>query len=454
MIKNISSFLIACVALLSITSCINNEGDDTIYYNDTAITAFTLGTLTVSHTTKASDRVTDSTYTTSLTGSDYKFNIDQMAKTIYNTDSLPVGTSVSGILATITSKNSGVILLNLRNASGEDSLAYYSSTDSIDFTNPVRIRVYNMQGTVYREYTVSVNVHKQDSDAFRWNTANAETETMARRKFVTLGNDTYLFGETEDWQTIGFKNNGGTWQRLSTSLYGNAYSSMTAFKGYLYTLNGSGVYRSADGENWSEVAENVNIERIVGASTTHLYAMTENGIAYSTDGAVWTADSLDDSAAQLPSEDVNFVCRTSAADNNVNRLLLIGNCDGKTMIWSKVEENDNAASTQPWAYYTEDTYNRKTLPYLQNLQVVDYGDNLLATGGVFSTFYTSPDMGLTWTATSTFALPSEATGSTVPAALGRDNSNMLYFSTAYSGSIYSGRLAVLGWKNWQTVFTK
>lgn len=454
MTKKFSSLFIALLAVLTFSSCLNSDDDETTYYDDTAITAFSLGTLNVKHTVKAHDGVTDSTYYTTLTGSNYKFSIDQLTRTIYNTDSLPVDSRVSKVLATITTKNSGMVVLNLHRQDGSDSLAYYSSTDSIDFSSPVRLRVYNMLATAYREYTVTVNVHKQLSNQFNWNTTTGPLENIGNRKIVFLGNNAYLYGVTLDGQTVGFQRNGDNWSQISTTLDRDAYKNMTAFNGYLYTLSGSNIYRSANGSDWSLVAEAQGIKQIVGASKTKLYALTENGVAYSTDGKTWTADRLDDEVSKLPAEDVNFICQTSKLDENVSHLILIGNLNGKTTIWSKVEENDNAQSTEPWAYYSDDDYNRKTLPYLSNLQVVSYNGGLLATGGDLSKFYTSPDMGLTWSTVSTYNLPEAMTGTAVQSTLAADSTNILYFSPMSSNTVLTGRLAILGWKDNQTVFTK
>lgn len=453
MTKKFSSLCIIALASFLLTSCLSDNDDDTTYYDDTAITAFSLGTLSVSHTTKAHDKVTDSTYYTTLTGSYYRFNIDQVNHTIYNTDSLPLGTRVSRVLATITTKNSGMAVLNLTRKDGTDSLTYYSSTDSIDFTNPVRIRVYNMRATAYREYTVTVNVHKQLANSFSWNTLSGQLESVDQRKIVFLGGDTYLFG-LENGQTVGYKKNGNTWERLSAQLGSNAYMNMTTFGNYIYTLNGNEIYRSANGSDWSLVSSAEGISRLAGASSTRLYALTSNGIAYSTDGSTWTTDSIDDSSALLPNEDVNFISQTSKLDESVNNLILIGNRDGKTVVWSKVEENDNDADSDPWTYYTDDEYNRKTLPYLQGLTVVPYDGGLLATGGNASVFYASPDMGLTWNTTSTYALPEALAGNGLHPALACDSNSMLYFTFDGSNSVLTGRLARLGWNDPQKVFTE
>lgn len=110
---------------------------------------------------KTSDGTKDSTYATTIAGSNYKFYIDQAAGKIYNADSLPVGTKISAALASITAKQSSPLLWVLKGKDNKDSLAYYSSSDSVDFSKPKEIRVYNNDYSAYRTYTITVNVHKE-----------------------------------------------------------------------------------------------------------------------------------------------------------------------------------------------------------------------------------------------------------------------------------------------------
>lgn len=452
MIRKISSLLIAAMALMSFASCMSDDDDDdTTYYDDTAITSFSLGTLKQKVVTKAADGVTDSTFTTTFSGSKYRFNIDQVAGTIYNNDSLPYGTDASHVLATITALNSGVVaIVNPSTTGGEDTVRYYISNDSIDFSSRVILRVYNMRATAYKDYTVNVNIHKQDGNAFNWNTTTGDFANVSGKKIVTLGSDVFLFGE-ENGQTVGFRKDGDAWQAVSSISDANAYKNMTVFNGYLYTIANNNISRSQDGESWETVAPAEGINAIAGASSSKLYAITDNGISYSTDGKTWTADNIDDSASLLPNEDINFISKVSITDDNVNRLNIIGNRDGKTVIWSKVEENDNASSTEPWAFYSLDEYNRKTLPYLQNLQVVAYDNGLLATGGDMTKFYYSPDQGLTWDVVSTYSLPQGFTGTATPFSLACDADNFLYLSKANDNRVLTGRLARTAWKQQDSV---
>lgn len=456
MTKNYSSLLLLLVGMLLLSSCLSDTSDEVVYYDDTAVTAFTLGTLNITYHTKASDGVTDSTYNSTLDCSGYHFHIDQVGQTIYNTDSLPVGIDAAHVLATITSKNSGTLVLNLRAKSGADSLAYYSFSDSIDFTNPVRIRVYNMMGTAYRQYTVHVNVHKQTGDEFSWKSADAGLQAVGARRLVEAGSTMFLFGQVNN-ATVGYRKTGTGWTALTsaTALDADAYLNMIAKGSTLYTLSGGKVLSSADGENWSTVATAAGLTRLLGATDKRMYALTANGISQSTDnGATWTADALDDDAAHLPATDANFVVQTSHVNDNTYNLTLLGNRDGKTVVWSKVEENADNSDAQPWSFYPADEYNRKTLPSLANLQVVLYGDQLLAAGGDFTKVYVSPDQGLTWSSSTAYALP-EAFGYTAaPFAFGTDSNHHLYISKSGSALVWTAQLARLAWADNRQVFTK
>lgn len=457
MIKNIPSLLLTIVSALLLTSCLSSNDEEVVYYEDTAVTAFSLGTLKITYHTTASDGVTDSTYTSTLDCSSYKFYIDQLSQTIYNPDSLPVGIDPSAALATVTTKNSGTAVLNLYSKSGADSLAYYSSNDSIDFTNPVRLRVYNMMGTAYREYTVHVNVHKESGDEFSWKATDAGLSTLASRRFVNAGSTFYLFGQSGD-NTVGYcRKDGAAWSALTmaTTLDADAYKNVIAQGTTLYTLSDNHILTSADGQTWTNVAEVPAIKQLLGATDQRLYALTDNGIMQSIDqGATWTSDSLDDEATNLPTGDINFIAQPSRINSDTYNLTLIGNRNGKTVVWSKVEEDAKLSQTQPWAFYSSDEYNRKTLPALSNLQVVAYDNQLFATGGDFSHIYTSPDQGLTWSTDDTYTLPDDFGLSATSFAFGVDSSNILYISKAGSSTIWSGRLARLAWANNQKVFTK
>ena len=108
--KIIFACLWMTMAVMVLSSCLGGDDDEILYPNDAAITAFSLGTLKRYMTTTKSDG-TDSTYTTTVSGSTYRFYIDQVNRTIYNPDSLPFGTDVEHVLCTVGSKNSSSIVI-------------------------------------------------------------------------------------------------------------------------------------------------------------------------------------------------------------------------------------------------------------------------------------------------------------------------------------------------------
>jgi hypothetical protein len=151
------------VATCLTTSCLSNSNEVTLY-DDMAVTSFTLGTLNrYLHTT--SDSGTDSVYKTTFAGSSYVMYIDQVGRKIFNRDSLPVGTDISRVICTIITRNNGVALLKSMTS---DSLSYYNSTDSIDFSKPRILRVYSSDGMGFSDYEVTLNVRKVEAGTFHW----------------------------------------------------------------------------------------------------------------------------------------------------------------------------------------------------------------------------------------------------------------------------------------------
>lgn len=414
--KLFSHVVIIVAAMLSLTSCLSDNNDtDMTYYTDTAITSFSLGTLNLVNHTKAKDGVTDSTYTTTFSASDYKFEIDQLAQTISNSDSLPKGTDVKHVLTTINTANSGTLLLVLKSKDDKDSLAYYSSTDSLDFTNPVRIRVYNMMLSAYREYTVKVNAHNESENEFAWNATPINNYAgLENRQFVSFDDKLFLIGLHEGTNNV-FGFNGTSWDKADKSI--------------------------------------AKDDNVIGTSKKYRYGIIDGKLMRAAiDGGNWTEETLDDDASLLPNEDVNFIAAPMVNDPSVYNLLIIGNRDGKTVSWSKVE--DDGDKSQTWMYYNEDEYQKKNLPHLDNVKAVLYGDSIIATGGDFSNVYTSPDWGLTWTKSTLFKLPSDFGSTPARFDMAVDKDNKLYISRDGASTVWTGRLSQLGWKDEQKTFTR
>lgn len=306
------AFIALITATLSLSSCLSSDETTVEYTHDTAITAFSLGSLDRYTKTKAGK---DTLLKANVKGSDYKFYIDQAQRKIYNVDSLPAGTRTAAVLATITSKNSSpVILMHAKQTANLDSAAYYSSTDSINFSEPRLIRVYSSDYSAYAEYQVTVNVHKELPYEFKWHELaqnNSQLAAFSDLKAVACGDDIYVFGKTAEGTKVlkSAINDGSAWSSITmkVGLSSDAYQSAVALDGKLYISDAGKVYASADAETWTEVSENADIKQLIGASSKYLYAYTAAGISVSKDkGVSWEQEKLDTDADYLPTQNISM----------------------------------------------------------------------------------------------------------------------------------------------------
>ncbi len=456
MYKKLLSFVVVLASVLPmLTSCLGDDDYDVTYYDDTALTAFSVSSVNVYYTTEASDG-SDSTYSESYSASDHVFYIDQYACEVYNPDSLPYGTDATKIVASMSTKNSGTAIIVYKDEEGADSLAYFSTSDSLDYTEPMELRVYNMMGTAYRTYTIRVNVHQQTGDEMAWNSVSASSLTaVGLRKLVNLDGTMYLFGLVGNETYVYKETSAGDWSQVGSGLDGDAYSNAIAFDGMLYTISDGNIVQSADGATWTTVASASDISRLLGAGAATLYALTDEGMAVSTDqGQTWTAQELDDDAQNLPAENFNMLCEKTTAGESTYSVLLIGTRDGVTKVWRKIEDYGDNAQEQPWAFYPEDEYNKLTLPALSSLQVIAYDDGFVATGGDFSVFYESKDQGVTWVENESYALPSTFDATADGYSMATNGNNEIYISGAGQSVTWHGVLARTQWADNQTIFTE
>ena len=354
--RNRISFYILLSFVLVFTSCLKDDDTTTVYPSDAAITSFVLGSLKQYVTTKAKNG-SDSTYTKTLTGSKYKFYIDQVNRTIYNPDSLPYGTDVKRVLCTITAKNSGTIAIKKVTS---DTLLYYNSNDSIDFSTPRTLKVFSLDGTNVVDYTVNVNVRKEIPDTFIWNNVSsqpfvAEAAAMkalscGNQMFVMVSNGTSstLYGTDEtsgvEWTPMGWN--------INMPIPANAYENIVSKNNTLYLYCGNTILKSTDGNYWEKTA-NAYLSRLVAAYGNYIYALDLQGklVASADEGATWQPETLDSDASLLPTQDLSYCIIPSAINPDTKTLLLVGNRnashypdDNQAHVWSKVIEGDDTDS--------------------------------------------------------------------------------------------------------------
>ena len=245
------AFIALITATLSLSSCLSSDETTVEYTNDTAITSFSLGKLGRYTKTTAGK---DTLIADKVNGANYKFYIDQVNHQIYNVDSLPTKTRTAAVLATISSKNSSPIFIMHKNCPEKiDSAKYYSSTDSIDFSQPRMVRVYNNSLNAYVTYTVKVNVHQQEGNEFNWQAKaqlNEQLAALSDLKVLALGNHIYVFGKTLGGMKIykSAASDGNNWAEVTANQTFAAadYQNAVQMGSQLYILSDGKVYASAD----------------------------------------------------------------------------------------------------------------------------------------------------------------------------------------------------------------
>ena len=441
------AFIALITATLSLSSCLSSDETTVEYTHDTAITAFSLGSLDRYTKTKAGK---DTLLKANVTGSDYKFYIDQAQRLIYNVDSLPCGVRDTAILATISSKNSSPILLMDINKT-DSVAAYYSSSDSINFSKTRYIRVYSSDYSAYAEYKVTVNVHKELPYEFKWHELaqnNSQLAAFSDLKAVACGDDIYVFGKTAEGTKVlkSAINDGNAWSSImmNVSLSSDAYQSAVALDGKLYIADGGKVYASADAEKWKVVSENADIRQLIGASSKYLYAYTAAGISVSKNqGASWEQEKLDTDADSLPTQNISMNVAGVLSAKNVENVMLMGTRDKalNATTWLRTVDYD-ANEAGRWNYLEIEKNQSGKMPWLDQVITCAADTGFVALGSN-GKWYKSQDAGLTWTQDKKVALPGEFGTTAARFAFCRDKQH--YYWIIRNGYVWRGRFNIDGW---------
>ena len=444
------AFIALITATLSLSSCLSSDETTVEYTHDTAITAFSLGSLDRYTKTKAGK---DTLLKANVTGSDYKFYIDQAQRLIYNVDSLPCGVRDTAILATISSKNSSPILL--MDINKPDSVAaYYSSSDSINFSMSRFIRVYSSDYSAYAEYKVTVNVHKELPYEFKWHELaqnNSQLAAFSDLKAVACGDYIYVFGKTAEGTKVlnSAINDGGAWSSITMNvgLSSGAYQSAVALDGKLYISDAGKVYASADAETWTEVSENADIKQLIGASSKYLYAYTAAGISVSKDkGVSWEQEKLDTDADYLPTQNISMNAAGVLSAKNVENVMLMGTRDKAlndtvATTWLRTVDYDVNAEAGQWNYLEIENNKSGKMPWLDQVITCAADTGFVALGSN-GKWYKSQNAGLTWKQDKMVVLPAKfATEGRF--AFCRDKQH--YYWIIRNGYVWRGRFNIDGW---------
>ena len=470
-----AAFTLLLATVLLMTSCLESDNDYT-YTDDCAISSFSVTTAKQNTFVKTSDGLRDSLVVKELTLSNYKFYIDQLNGKVYNPDSLPCGVDAKKLLCSVSNSSSGLVVIKKVKS---DSLDYFSSTDSLDFSVDREVQVVSNSGLSVKKYTIHVNVHKEQADSFAWHATPicAELKNLQGIKTAAVNGKLLLLG-TDGNNTLVYANNGTQWTKCETNLGHNlaadAYKSLVTKDDYAYISDGGNIVRTNDGKTWNIMGEATDVTRLVAASRYSLYGYATDGrlMTSKDNGATWTVAEIDDELSLMPYGETTYASVEIEGYAKTDRVMLFGTRDAATYpndkyltIWGKIDEAAENSENQPWAYYGVSADNNHAAPLLSGISAVAYDGGVYMMGqeeGKAPKFYKSLDNGITWREdTATVMLPTNFNENATNAitakgtyALTVDKNKSLWLVNASNGMTWRGRINRLGWAKEQTAFEK
>lgn len=410
------------------TSCLDNDVEQITYTSETSITGFSLGTLNINRMGKDKNGE-DSAYVDTLDCSNYPFTIDQINRIITNKDSLPVGTYIDKVITNIT-YDAGVLAYKPK---GSDNDTIWTSTDSIDFTEPVEFKVYAYSGVEGKPYKVTINVHQQEPDTISWKKFDNNpfsAGNLSEQKAVYANEKVYVFGKKNGETTcIEYtkvinvsvpgekepKDNPTPWTSVPNVPTNIDTYSATAWAGNIYFLAGTNskqLYK-LDVTTDNIVGLNTDtFEKLIGGNDVknELYAVKENK-SCKFNGTTWEetgANPFSNLQGNYP-----IFTNTIQASYNSKITTTIALCNSSkaandtVLVFSYMS---NEANKGEWVSRAQNL----PLPNLENVTMIYYDGKLYAFGGgykeikPFSQFYCSTDNGLCWRpVTECMAFPAE-----------------------------------------------
>ena len=431
--SKISIFALSFATVCMMSSCLgDNDDTEIVYYDDTAITGLTLGTLTY----------VDSADTINASGC--KLQIDQYSGTITNApDSLPVGTNLKEIkFASVYALNGNVNNVYWKSAVS-DSITPFSMKDTLDFSQPRELYVFSSSGNFVKKYTVTIVAHKEIADTLIWNKFDIDNDIKNYTSVKTgiCNNSLVVLGKTASGSELKTFVDGSLKKARSFS----ANATMTTDGNTIYVTDGGVIYSSSDAKSWNTVS--ADVKSVLGVCGKEMFAMSSaNKLMMSLDnGASWKNEDIDDDAKYVPSSDINFVSTATTSNTDVKRAFVIGNSSAnskKAEVWSKIVE-ENTEKDQSWMYQKFNSSNNYYLPKRSNLSVTAYDNNMLAIGGECDKLYYSIDCGICWKENDKLILPKEFSASTASIAV--DDDYFIWIVCTGSGQVWKGRINKMGW---------
>ena len=394
------------------------------------------------------------TLNTSFTGSTYEMTIDQRACTIENRDSLPFGSQLSRVTATITFDGSMLAYCEV----GTSNWIAYNATDSLDLTKPLLLRLTSNDKQSERIYTFKVNVHKQEGDSLYWNKCESEellagkTDMKAfvmNRKLMVLGKES---AEIVLLERSGIEAT-GTWEETVTDLPAETDVQTLRQQGnnlYVSTSDGK-IFSSTDAKEWTQAGSCPASElTLIEKTKNFFYVISDGKLLSSEDGTNWNEEELDTEASMLPQTEIRAL--TVEQNNGNTRIILVGQREGSDngVVWNKMWNESEPEFEAQWIFFPLSPDNKVPCPLLNDFNLLPYDGNCIAFGGAsidgtwkaLDAMFVSKDYGITWRPSTEIRMPAKLKGTEDCITSTVDENNFIWIIT--NAQVWRGRLNRLG----------
>ena len=214
------------------------------------------------------------------------FTIDLNRGIIFNADSLPKDTKITKLVPNIGTSGSSKIelIINGSKVMKDTTLVYTtSSTDSIDFSANVMLRVTSLNEKYTGNYQIKVNVHKVKPDSLHWNEIawKGIPGNPVEQKTVVKGESVYTFIKSADGYKVWIQDTPGADGEVKPISFPSSLDtkSVVAGEDMFYALSTDGLlHTSQDGVDWT--AQGVHLYHIYGAYDGHILAVKKDGDRY------------------------------------------------------------------------------------------------------------------------------------------------------------------------------
>ena len=442
--KNWLLMLLALVVMAS--SCSKEDSVATTSNDYCYIKSVVLGT--VKRKTK--------TLNTSFQASTYEMTINLRDNTLENRDSLPDGSLLDRVIATIAFDGS---TLAYRTKGSDEGWTAYNATDSLDLTKPLELYLSSNDNQTSRIYTLKVNVHKQEGDSLYWKQCEKEVETldgMTDMKAFVLNGKLFVLGQKASGAVLAERSSieaQGTWEETATDLPTTADLQtlrQQESKFYLSTTDGK-ILSSADAKEWQQVGTTCSAGlTLVEKTERFYYILSEGKLLRSEDATTWEEEPLDTEAAMLPATGIRALSVEQANGNS--RIVMVGQKEGNdnAVVWNKMWNESEPEAGTPWIYFPVSPDNTSPCPRLNHFNLLPYDGKCIAFGGAsvdnsrkaLDAMFISQDYGITWRHDGDLHMPFELKGTEGCITSAVDKNNFIWIIT--NAQVWRGRLNRLG----------